>query len=110
MNRMPANPLIVYIPGLKPKPEAELHKAQLLRCLREGLRRIDEKSAGEMAAPGMFHLVSWTYDFYGEYRDINLDMAFFRKRRPARQIFWWPLRGSDAWPAQYSTWRTICRF
>ena len=72
---MPANPLIVYIPGLKPKPEAELHKAQLLRCLREGLRRIDEQSAGEMAAPGMFHLVSWTYDFYGEYRDINLDMA-----------------------------------
>lgn len=72
---MPANPLIVYIPGLKPKPEAELHKAQLLRCLCEGLRRIDEKSAGEMAAPGMFHLVSWTYDFYGEHRDINLDMA-----------------------------------
>ena len=22
-----------------------------------------------------FHLVSWTYDFYGEHRDINLDLA-----------------------------------
>jgi hypothetical protein len=72
---MAVAPLIVYIPGLKPKPEAAPHKAQLLRCLYEGIRRIDEKVAAEVADSKAFQLVSWTYDFYGEHRDINLDMA-----------------------------------
>jgi hypothetical protein len=72
---MAVAPLIVYIPGLKPKPEAALHQAQLLRCLYEGVRRIDEKVAAEVADSKAFQLVSWTYDFYGEHRDINLDMA-----------------------------------
>ncbi len=72
---MAVAPLIVYIPGLKPKPEEAPHQAQLLRCLYEGIRRIDEKVAAEVADSKAFQLVSWTYDFYGEHRDINLDIA-----------------------------------
>jgi hypothetical protein len=67
-------PLIVYIPGLLPKPEARVHKAALLRCLLQGIRRIDAEVAEEIAAaPGSFDLISWTYDFYGEHRDYALD-------------------------------------
>jgi len=68
-------PLIVYIPGLKPKPEASLHLEQLLRCLLEGLRRIDPAVADDVRQCDAFRLISWTYDFYGEYRDIALDLG-----------------------------------
>jgi len=73
---MSRGPLILYIPGLKPKPRYSLHREQVLRCLLEGMRRVDPDTADEMAGDEhFFDLVSWTYDFYGSYRDINLDLA-----------------------------------
>jgi hypothetical protein len=42
----------------------------------EGIRRIDPETADEMAGnEHFFDIVSWTYDFYGVHRDINLDLA-----------------------------------
>jgi hypothetical protein len=74
--QMSRGPLILYIPGLKPKPEYSLHREQILRCMLEGVRRIDPVTANEMAQDEhFFDLVSWTYDFYGVHRDINLDLA-----------------------------------
>ena len=70
MNR----PLILYVPGLMPKPEAGVHKAALRRCLLEGLRRHDAGLAAEIGvAERSFDLVAWTYDFYREHRDFELD-------------------------------------
>lgn len=71
---MAAHPVIIYVPGLKPKPEAAVHHEQLLRCLREGLQRVDPEVAAAVTANDGFNLVSWTYDFYGEHRDIELDI------------------------------------
>ncbi len=72
---MAAQPLIIYVPGLKPKPEESLHRDALLRCLLEGVRRIDPRSAsGIEARDECFEIVAWTYDFYGVHRDINLDL------------------------------------
>lgn len=71
---MPESPLIIYIPGLKTKPPAPVHREQLMRCLVEGLSRFDAPLADEIASGSAFHLVSWTYDFYGEHRDISLDL------------------------------------
>ena len=69
-----AAPLIIYVPGLLPKPEPELHREALLRCLLTGVRRIDADVAREIELQsGAFDLVSWTYDFYREHRDIALD-------------------------------------
>jgi len=69
-----ADPLIVYIPGLLPKPQPEIHSEALFRCLLAGLRRVDPKVADAVAAtPGGFELVSWTYDFYQTYRDFEID-------------------------------------
>lgn len=68
-------PLVVYVPGLKPKPEARQHTEQLLSCLLTGVRRIDAGIAEDMAEGDSFRLVSWTFDFYGEHRDISLDLA-----------------------------------
>lgn len=70
------HPLILYIPGLLPKPEPDIHRDALLRCVLAGVRRIDEPVARAIEAdPGNFDVVSWTFDFYGEYRDFELDRA-----------------------------------
>jgi surfactin synthase thioesterase subunit len=73
---MSRGPLLLYVPGLKPKPEFSVHREQILRCMLEGVRRIDADTAAEMAKDEhFFDIVSWTYDFYGTHRDINLDLA-----------------------------------
>ena len=67
-------PLIIYIPGLLPKPEPEKHREALLRCLLTGLRRVDAEVAQAVEAnESAFELVAWTYDFYREHRDISID-------------------------------------
>ncbi len=69
-------PLILYIPGLLPKPDGSKHRDALFRCLLAGLRRQDEEIALDIAANlHCFDVVSWTYDFYGIYRDIAVDAA-----------------------------------
>jgi len=69
-------PLILYVPGLRPKPEAGPHREALFRCLVQGIRRIDAAAADEIvAADHCFDIVSWTYDFYGEHRAIAIDAA-----------------------------------
>jgi hypothetical protein len=83
-------PLILYIPGLLPKPEPRKHREALFRCLIAGLRRHDEHIALDIAANlHCFDVVSWTYDFYGEYRDIGIDAEaideVIRQGRPTRR-------------------------
>ena len=76
MSECSGEPLIIYVPGLKPKPEAAAHRRELFRCLVEGVRRIDPQSAAQMQEHDhCFDIVSWTYDFYGEHRDLSLDLA-----------------------------------
>lgn len=72
---MQGSPVIVYIPGLKPKPEPQLHREQLLRCLTEGVRRIDPRTAAEISTGDAFQVVDWTYEFYRMHRDIAQDIA-----------------------------------
>ena len=67
---------LVYIPGLKPKPPWELHREALWKCLVEGVRRADPACADGLSGHAeCFHLVSWTFLFHGEYRDLSLDQA-----------------------------------
>ncbi len=65
-------PLIVYIPGLLPKPESDVHREALFRCLRHGLQHADPDAAGQVGDQN-FELVPWTWDFYAEHRDFRLD-------------------------------------
>lgn len=79
-------PLILYVPGLLPKPEPKAHRDALFRCLLAGLRRHDEAVTLDIAANlHCFDVVSWTYDFYHEHRDFGLDSAAIEAviRQPA---------------------------
>ena len=69
------DPQIIYIPGLKPKPEPGLHREHLQRCLVAGVERVDAGVARAIRESSAFELVSWTYDFYGVHRDIRQDLA-----------------------------------
>ena len=67
-------PLILYIPGLLPKPEPAVHRSSLRRCLLAGLDRVDPDVAGELRNDERcFDLIAWTYDFYREHRNFALD-------------------------------------
>jgi hypothetical protein len=73
---MQAEPLVIYVPGMRPKPQPDVHRDALLRCLLEGVRRIDPAVARDLEArEHVFQVTSWTYGFYGEHRDISLDQA-----------------------------------
>lgn len=70
----PARPLILFVPGLLPKPAAEEHKALLWRCLLTGLERSDPAVADVMRPHAdCLRVIAWTYDFYGVHRDFQLD-------------------------------------
>ena len=67
-------PLILYVPGLLPKPDFDTHRDALLRCLLAGVRRVDAGIADAIDTQDHhFDIVSWTYDFYGEHRDFSID-------------------------------------
>lgn len=73
---MSAAPVIIYVPGLLPKPAAEVHRDALLRCLLAGLQQVDTDLAVQLESnTDSFEIIPWTYDFYGEHRDFALDAA-----------------------------------
>jgi pimeloyl-ACP methyl ester carboxylesterase len=65
---------IIFVPGMKPKPQPEIHIGELRRCLLSGLAWARPEAARKLRAdPSCLTLVPWTYRFYGSYRDIALD-------------------------------------
>ena len=100
-----AHPIILYIPGLLPKPEPETHKDALLRCLLAGLRRVDEQVASSISSTtGGFDVVSWTYDFYREHRDFNIDKAAIEEviKQPAASTQ--DIAEATSWRRRMSRW------
>ena len=89
---------IVYVPGKNPKPEAVLHRELLWRTLVEGVRRADSTVAETLRANyPQFHLVSWNYLYYHEYKDITRDIpwidALINKHAPTEQ----DIRDAHSW-------------
>jgi hypothetical protein len=89
---------IIYVPGKNPKPEAALHREILWRTLVEGVRRADRAVAGTLQAGyAQFHLVSWNYLYYQEYKDITKEIpwidALINKHGPTEQ----DMRDAHSW-------------
>ncbi|MEO1319306.1 MAG: hypothetical protein AAFV30_01860 [Pseudomonadota bacterium] len=98
-------PLIVFVPGMKPKPPAELHLDALRRCLLEGLGRVDPDVAADLTAnPDAFVRASWTYGFYKRYRDIQIDLpgieALCAQARPSAR----DVEEATAWKTRLTRW------
>jgi hypothetical protein len=72
---------LIFVPGMKPKPPPKVHRRALWDALLFGLQQVDPPLAESLAQRfDRFWLVSWTYLFYGEHRDFELD-------RPGIQAF-----------------------
>jgi hypothetical protein len=98
-------PLIVFVPGMKPKPTPLQHHDALLRCLCEGLRRVDERVAASVAShPDNFVRASWTYVFYRRYRDISRDLPgiaeAIRQPGPTRE----DINAATSWRKRFKRW------
>jgi hypothetical protein len=66
---------IIFITGMKPKPDPELHRPELVRVLAAAMRRFAPPAADWLVErPENFVLVSWTHLLYAERRDIARDL------------------------------------
>ena len=71
---MPSQKVIIYVPGMKPKPPPQVHREALWRCVCEGVRRADPRAAESLAQqPDVFQVASWAALFYDEQRDYELE-------------------------------------
>ena len=69
------NDKIIYVPGMKPKPPAEQHRAMLWRCLLDGVRRADSGWVEPLSSePDVFELAAWSSLFYHEQTSIEPDL------------------------------------
>jgi hypothetical protein len=70
-----STPRIIFVPGMKPKPRQDLHHHELWRVMVAGLAWVRPEAARMLRAdPTLLTLISWTHRFYGEYRDVALDI------------------------------------
>ena len=98
-------PLILYIPGLLPKPEPGPHRDALFRCLIAGMRRHDEKVALDIAVNlHCFDIVSWTYDFYKSHRDISIDAVAIEAVIQQSQASPEDIAEASSWQRRFAHW------
>lgn len=79
-------PRIIFVPGKNPKPPPEQHRAQLWRCLLEGVRRARPDICADMQAHGeAFSLADWNRGYYGYERPMEPDLPWIDAliRQPA---------------------------
>ena len=100
-----ADPLIIYVPGLLPKPEPEIHSEALFRCLMSGLRRVDASVANALATtPDGFEIVSWTYDFYQRHSDFDIDKAAIEAVIEQSEATQEDIAEASAWSRRLTLW------
>jgi hypothetical protein len=98
-------PLVLYVPGLLPKPPANLHRDALKRCLVAGIRRVDANSAEQLrASDDGFDIVAWTYEFYAAHRDLAGDRAAIERviERPSASVA--DMREASSWRRRVTLW------
>jgi hypothetical protein len=68
---------ILYVPGKNPKPPAEVHHGLLLRCLVEGVARLDGATADAISSDEEnFELIAWNFFYYGRHQDISPELRW----------------------------------
>jgi len=69
------NDIIIYVPGMKPKPPPRDHREMLWRCMLDGVRRADPSGAGLLRArPEIFCLAAWSKLFYRDQTSVEPDL------------------------------------
>lgn len=103
-----ALPVIIFVPGMKPKPEPSLHYNALWRCLHGGLSRVDAHVAADLSEhESQFVRANWTWAFYGRYRDIGQDLpgieALLRQPAPLPR----DIEEATSWRTRLTRWKLL---
>jgi hypothetical protein len=69
-----ANVSIIFVPGIRPKPPANEHQAQLRRCLEAAVLRVEGSQQEAHDIARALHVAGWSYGFYGEHAEVHPDM------------------------------------
>lgn len=77
---------IIFVPGKNTKPPAAIHRELLLRCLVEGVRRIDPDTACAISGEDCFSIVAWNHLFYQQDRPPFEDLPWVEQL--LRQTEW----------------------
>jgi pimeloyl-ACP methyl ester carboxylesterase len=71
---------IIYVTGMKPKPDPVVHRPELVRMLSASLARTEPAAAAWLTARAEnFVLVSWTSMLYSERQNIEADLPGIRQ-------------------------------
>ncbi len=104
---------ILFVPGIRPKPRPADHLEQLRRCLGFGYTRAGGAEEDAQYLTTRLDLVGWSYDFYGEHKEITEDLpaierllrdedpegvAFRQARSLRRRIVGWLYAAADYFP------------
>ncbi|MDJ0939687.1 MAG: hypothetical protein QNJ00_07970 [Woeseiaceae bacterium] len=99
------SPLILYVPGLLPKPPADQHRDALGRSLIDGVRKADASVAEQIASDEhAFDIVAWTYDFYRTHRDYELDRAAIEDLLRQVRATDRDIREATSWKRRATSW------
>lgn len=73
-------PCIIFVPGKNPKPRAQEHAELVWRCLLNGVGRVDEAVAADIAnTRECFHLVAWNYLYYQHHKSLEVDLPYIEQ-------------------------------
>ena len=97
-------PLILYVPGLLPKPQPDVHCDALRRCLLAGVGRIDEAAARDIEMLDAFEIVPWTFDFYGRHRNFAIDAAAVDELLERGTASEADIREAGSWKRRLTSW------
>ncbi len=97
-------PLILYVPGLLPKPQPDVHHTALRRCLLAGISRIDERIAGDIESSDAFAIVPWTFDFYGSHRNFSMDAAAIEQLLQKPEATPEDIAEAASWKRRFTRW------
>ncbi len=98
-------PLLLYVPGLLPKPPANLHRDALKRCLVDGVRRVDAATADRIrASDSAFDIVAWTFEFYAAHSDLARDSAAIDAVIEQQSATLADMREATAWRRRFTLW------
>ena len=84
-----SNKVIIFVPGIRPKPPVKDHQDALWRCLLAGVEQLSPSTAESMAqVQRPFQVVPWSFEYYRMHVDITPDLsgidAMLKKVEPSK--------------------------
>lgn len=96
--------VILFVPGIRPKPRVADHQAQLRRCLAHSLARVGLHGDAADDVASRLHVVGWSHGFYGEHSDIEADLPGIERLLSEAGDVYADVREARSWGRRLTGW------